>query len=512
MISSELLTRFSELLLTFVLNAVWQLALIAALASCGAWLLRHASTRYQHGLWVAALCLSLLVPAATAIRAWPGSFITANEVSYSRELDPSLSIPKIPLPLGETPATTSNSAFHLNTELALGLLALFAAIVLFRTVRLGQACHSTRKIRRSAVQLDGDEAIEAIVRECAKRVDSRTRSISNVSKVTVCRSESLAVPVTIGLLRPVIILPDSLLETADNDLLTSAIGHEFIHVARHDYLLNFLYELLFLPVSFHPAAALGRRRIKQTRELVCDELVAERILNAQVYARSLVALASSAPPLRPLSVTTTVGIADADILEARIMSLLSKPKLKKRWKKLLLVVVSLLLLIPSLAAAAFAMHFELATNVQDPAQQEKETVEKRKLEVGEREERTAREARERMEQDPRYREEVQRKEELEMQMRAVRQAALLKLARINMDQAIQIATSQTPGKVLECNLTAEKWEEPGKLAKDGVVFYHVMIADETTPGSATHVWVNAVDGSIIKTEKEIPRRRNPENN
>src|ERR1043165_5983573 len=282
MISSELLTRFSELLLTFVLNAVWQVALIAALASCGAWLLRHASTRYQHGLWVAAPCLSLLVPAATAIRAWPGSFVTANEVSYSRELDPSLSIPKIPLPLGETP--TSNSAFHLNTELALGLLALFAAIVLFRTVRLGQACHSTRKIRRSAVQLDGDEAVGAIVRECAKRVDSRTRSISNVSKVTVCRAESLAVPVTIGLLRPVIILPDSLLQTADNDLLTSAIGHEFIHVARHDYLLNFLYELLFLPVSFHPAAALVRRRIKQTRELVCDELVAERILNAQAYA------------------------------------------------------------------------------------------------------------------------------------------------------------------------------------------------------------------------------------
>jgi uncharacterized membrane protein YkoI len=104
---------------------------------------------------------------------------------------------------------------------------------------------------------------------------------------------------------------------------------------------------------------------------------------------------------------------------------------------------------------------------------------------------------------------VQRKEDAEMEMRAVRQAALVKLARISMDQAIQIATSQSPGKVLECNLTAERWEEPGKLAKDGIVFYHVMIADETTPGAATHVWVNAVDGSIIKTEKELPRKREP---
>jgi uncharacterized membrane protein YkoI len=82
-----------------------------------------------------------------------------------------------------------------------------------------------------------------------------------------------------------------------------------------------------------------------------------------------------------------------------------------------------------------------------------------------------------------------------------------------MDQAIQIATSQTPGKVMECHLDADKWEEPGKLAKDGAVFYRVVIADETTPGGATHVWVNATDGTIIKSEKELPRKmRSPSNN
>jgi uncharacterized membrane protein YkoI len=354
--------------------------------------------------------------------------------------------------------------------------------------------------------LEGDEAVEAILRDCVKRLNVKTKSIA------VCGSNTLAVPVTIGLFRPIIILPESLLREGDKDLLTTAIGHELIHVARHDYVLNFLYELLFLPVSFHPAAALMRRRIKQTRELVCDELVAERILNAEIYARSLVALASSAPPLRRLSVTTTVGIADADILEARIMSLLSKPKLNRRWKKLVLFTVSLLLLVPSFAAAAFAMRFEVATAVQEPSQQDKETIEKKRAEEVERTLATHEELKERFRNDPNFRREVQRKEELEMEMRAVRQAALLRLARINMDQAIQIATSQNPGRVLECTLSAENWEEPGKLAKDGFVFYHVMIADESTPGASTHVWVNAVDGSIIKTEKEIPRKRNPEKN
>ena len=503
----------SQLLLTFLLNAVWQIALIVALASFGAWLLRHSATRYQHWLWVAALCLSLLVPVGTAYKTMPAvseaQFKTtfSRQSSFARELtNPVLADEFVPF---ESPAeNVASRAFQLNTRLVLTLLVLYGLFLLYSSFRLTRAWFSTRRVREAAIEVEGDEAVEAIIRECAKRLNLN----QNQTRVTVCSSATLPVPVTIGLLRPVIILPESLLRDGNNDLLTSAIGHEFIHVARHDYVLNFIYELLYLPISFHPAAALVRRRIKQTRELCCDELVAERIVNAQVYARSLVALASSAPPLRRLSVTTTVGIADADILEARIMSLLNKPKLNRPWKKLMLVAVSLLLLVPSLAAAAFAMRFELAPVAQDPAQQEKELTEKRRSDSALREGQTGDQLKEKMAFDPRFREELQRKREVEMEMRAIKQAALVRLSRLTMDQAIQIATSQFPGKVLVCSLDADKWEEPGKLAKDGVVFYRVVVADEANPGAATHVWVNAVDGSVIKTEKELPRKmRSPEN-
>ena len=174
----------------------------------------------------------------------------------------------------------------------------------------------------------------------------------------------------------------------------------------------------------------------------------------------------------------------------------------------MLVAVSLLLLVPSLAAAAFAMRFELATVPtvsQDPSQQEKELIEKSRVDE---EISKARgndpQLRERT-LDPRIREEIQRKREVEMEMSAIRHAALVRLARINMDQAIQIATSHTPGKVLFCSLDADKWEEPGKLAKDGTVFYQVIIGDESG-GPATHTVVNAVDGTIISSSKEPPRR------
>jgi bla regulator protein blaR1 len=510
----------SQLLLTFLLNACWQVALIAALAMFGSWLLRKSAARYHHWLWVSALCLAFLVPAFTTMRTLIETFALPTATTETSAAQEWTRLPEeTTLPFSNPTLPAEPSTFRLNQNLGFALVALFLGFLVYRSFQLIQAWQTTRTIRRSAVELEPDDRVAAVVRQCELEFGARAHSVK------VFRSATLPVPVTIGLVRPAIILPESLLREGNIELLTSAIAHEFIHVARQDYLFNFTYELLFVPISFHPAAALLRRRVKQTRELCCDELVAERILNAEVYARSLVRLASSAPPLRPLSVTTTVGIADADILEARIMSLLRKPELKTRWKKLLLVVVLLLLLVPCIVAATFASRFDVETNAQEPAQQEAERKDKEKLEKKVREAaktlKEREELKERLVYDLEYREKMVRKEKLELEMRMLRQDALVRLAKINMDQAIQIATSQQPGKVLLCSLDAKGWEEPKgweeskgweepKLGKDGVVFYHVVIANEGDVG-ATHVWVNAIDGTIIKAEKEFPRKkRSPE--
>ncbi len=485
----------SQLLLTFLLNACWQILLITTFASFGSWLLRNAFARYRHWVWATALCLAFVVPAFTSSQAFfDNDTLTNSPITFETQSMSPFPGERV-LSLPPTSSSALASTFKLNQSLGLTLLGIYFAFVLYSSFKLIKAWQATRSIRRRATEIEPNDNVAEVIRRCELEFGTRAGS------VTVFRSDTLPVPVTTGLVHPVIILPESLLREGHIELLASAIGHEFVHVARKDYLLNLIYELLFVPISFHPAAALLRRRVRETRELCCDELVAERILSAEVYARSLVTLASPAPPLRRLSVTTTVGIADADILEARIMSLLKKPNFQTRWKRSLLIVVSLLLLVPSVAAVAFAMRFDVDTNAQEPATQEKEKVgmQRRKVESTD-------EMKERMAADPRMREEMERKERVEMEMREVRQAALVRLAKINMDQAIQIATSQQAGKVLFCSLDANHWEAPGKLANDGFVFYRVIIANEGDPG-ATHVWVNAIDGTIIKTEKELPRKR-----
>jgi beta-lactamase regulating signal transducer with metallopeptidase domain len=483
----------SGLLLTFLFNAFWQIALIVGFASLGSWLLRNSSARYRHRVWATALCLAFLVPAFTTSRTLIDNVTQPNTpITFARQSEALFTNETVP-PLPEVETSALASTFKINQSLGLTILGIYFAFLLYSIFKLIQAWQTTRTIRRRATEIEPNDSVAEVINRCELEFGTRA--------VRVFRSETLPVPVTTGLFNPVIILPESLLHEGNVELLTSAIGHEFIHVARRDYLLNLIYELLFIPISFHPAAALLRRRVRETRELCCDELVAERILSAEIYARSLVKLASPAPPLRRLSVTTTVGIADADILEARIMSLLKKPNLQTRWKKSLLIAVSLLLLVPCAAAVALAMRFDVET--QEPQEKAVTQKDKERREVMQRK---IEDTKMRMESDPQVREEMERKERVEMEMREVRQAALVRLAKINMDQAIQIATSQQAGKVMLCSLEAKGWEEPGKLAKDGIVFYHVMIANEAEAG-ATHVWVNAIDGSIIKTEKELPRKQ-----
>ncbi len=52
----------AQLVLTFLLNASWQIALLVAFAALCNWLLRGLAARYRHSLWVITLVACLVLP------------------------------------------------------------------------------------------------------------------------------------------------------------------------------------------------------------------------------------------------------------------------------------------------------------------------------------------------------------------------------------------------------------------------------------------------------------------
>src|ERR1051326_5082997 len=65
------MARVSDGLLLFLANAAWQVAFVGLLAAAIDRLLRTATARYRHLLWVAALIMAVALPAATNRRVEP---------------------------------------------------------------------------------------------------------------------------------------------------------------------------------------------------------------------------------------------------------------------------------------------------------------------------------------------------------------------------------------------------------------------------------------------------------
>jgi tetratricopeptide (TPR) repeat protein len=131
-------------------------------------------------------------------------------------------------------------------------------------------------------------------------------------------------PAAEGFWRKVIILPEILLRSTNEEELTTAIGHEMAHLARHDFALKVLYQLLYLPICFNPASWIILRKIEETREMACDELVTDRVLDPCVYARSLVSFAAAAIKAAPRP-SYLLGVFDGNILERRVRRLVHRP-------------------------------------------------------------------------------------------------------------------------------------------------------------------------------------------
>jgi hypothetical protein len=153
-------------------------------------------------------------------------------------------------------------------------------------------------------------------------------------------------PATLGIRNPVLVLPEWLLSQASEDEISSTLSHELAHIRRHDFLLNLVYELFLLPISFHPAAALIKARIDQTREWACDEIAAESLSTHTQYVRSLLCIAQSmAAKQLPVNVGYALGLFDTNTLEDRIMNVLESANRVRKTRAQALVLATFGLLI-----------------------------------------------------------------------------------------------------------------------------------------------------------------------
>ncbi len=324
------------LILTFLLNALWQIPTAVAAGLLGSRLLRRAPARQRYALWLAVAASCAMLPAASLLR--PVSASLPARVGAPIVPEPT-AVPESFSPAGRRPA---RYAPDLGTVVVVG----YGFLLLVRGIRLGRTWSRTCDLARRSVPLEIPEGTAPLMARC--------RQALGIGPVALLTSGEVSGPVTLGALRPAILLPPRFLDDASPAEVVSALGHEMAHVRRRDYAVNLLCEALLLPVGFHPVMRLVRRRLAEAREMACDEAVLDNLVGRRTYARSLLSLAAGIAGLpRP---SYTLGVVDAHTLEVRMKRILDQsPRLSARGARAFLGTALVLLVGIGAAAAAFSV-------------------------------------------------------------------------------------------------------------------------------------------------------------
>ena len=140
--------------------------------------------------------------------------------------------------------------------------------------------------------------------------------------VRALESSRCQVPAMIGVLRPVILLPGTVLTGLTPQELEAVLAHELAHIRRFDFLMNILQTAIETLLFYHPAVWWISRRIRDERENCCDDLALSVTDDRLLYARSLARLEETCR-LSPAGASAPLTLAaDGGSLLSRIRRIL----------------------------------------------------------------------------------------------------------------------------------------------------------------------------------------------
>ncbi|MBS0263608.1 MAG: HEAT repeat domain-containing protein, partial [Planctomycetes bacterium] len=355
---------FTTRLTLALLHFLWQGACGGLVVAVGGIVCRGTSARSRYLLNVAVLlamaaCLPVTfwlveVPAGPVPSAAPTLEATlppAPEATFPPEVVPQVSpappvVPEFPpteqavhTPLGTpdtTPAADENPTSVSVAEQPwspltwqsvsqwVALLYLTGvAVVLGRLVR---GIWGGRRLRQLATVV-ADPALLEIVHRLARRLELKVAPV-------IAWCGEISIPVVVGVLRPMILLPSAVVSGLTPDQLQALLLHELAHIRRFDPIVNLLQRVIEALLFFHPVVWFVSRRVRVMREHAADDMVLAAGWNRPRYADALLRAAELASafaypdPARQATVLGAAGTSQSEF-KVRVLRLIEESQAPK---------------------------------------------------------------------------------------------------------------------------------------------------------------------------------------
>jgi bla regulator protein BlaR1 len=259
-----------------VANHLWQSTLFAAAAGLLSLALRKQRAQVRYALWLAA-SLKFLLPFALLVG-------IGSQFHWRTEV----SIPQLSLPIA---MEQISQPFAHSAQ-----LAAVPAASLMPTVVLG-------------VWIFGFAAVVFAWLKRWRHIRAAVRAASPMQlgiPISVMSSPMPLEPGVFGILKPVLLLPEGILERLSPAQLQAILAHELCHARRRDNLAAAVHMTVEAIFWFHPLVWWIGSRLLEERERACDEEVLHHAAEPEVYAAGILNVCKFylASPLRCVSGVT----------------------------------------------------------------------------------------------------------------------------------------------------------------------------------------------------------------
>ena len=301
LINSPLLAALAITLIHFL----WQGALVAVVLKAFLAIISYQKSQLRYALSTLAMLANLILPTIT--------FFLVYDIDYRQVTDLVYALPLVDQNFNLEHIQTNTWYIEWLEYLPL-ITMVWLSFVIILTLKLIIELYNVNRL-----PLQGCIAADITLQ---KRFNRLITQVGLSRPVSLLLSHKTDVPMAIGWIKPVVLIPFSMVSGLTPQQLDMLLLHELAHIRRHDYLVNFLQTLVEITLFFHPSVRWVSKQMRNEREYCSDDIAVKHCGSSLAYAHTLADTASLCAKHRHHTIPNMAMAASGGDLKQRVVRLL----------------------------------------------------------------------------------------------------------------------------------------------------------------------------------------------
>jgi bla regulator protein blaR1 len=270
---NKLISAFSWMLI----HSLWQGLLLAIIAGVALVAAKKASAAYRYNLALILFLVFVIASGLTFVYEWTAAAAPAALTPLAGNIAVNVSSLFFNAHSVKQLVNSFTSYFSANAPL---IILIWFMVFLFKSVRMISCIAYNQRIKNYQVYQPSKFWVD--------KVNSYAKKMNINKAVKILQSGYIKVPVVVGHLKPIILIPAGLLAGLPTEQVEAILLHEIAHIKRSDYFVNFLQNIAEAVFFFNPGLLWISSVLREERENCCDDVAVAHTNNRVEFVQALI--------------------------------------------------------------------------------------------------------------------------------------------------------------------------------------------------------------------------------